>query len=177
MSTGIDDVRGACPGRHTGWPRHRARRLCAALAGAFLLPAATGCYTYRQAPDGTLPLGSTVALGITDRGRVAVGEQVGPGVLRIRGELVDKTDSTYVLRVKSVEHLNGRTTKWSGEQLVVSRDHVGTAAEQRYSRGRTWLAISGVAVGVALTATAITLNTSGREGGGGKLPPGGGSEQ
>ena len=137
----------------------------------------TGCYSYRQAPEGTLPIGGSVALGITDRGRVAIGETVGPGALRIRGTLVAVTDSTYVVRVASVEHLGGRTTKWSGERVTVSRDHVGTAAEQRYSRGRTWLAISGVAVGVALAATAVSLNTSGREGGGGKLPPGNGEQQ
>jgi hypothetical protein len=170
-------VRDASPGRRTGPLRRRARQLCAALSGAFLFPAATGCYAYRQPPDGTLPIGGRVALGITDRGRVAVGEQVGPGALRIRGELVATTDSTYVVRVESVENLNGRTTKWSGEQVVISRDHVGTASEHRYSRGRTLLAMSGVAVGVALAATAITLNTSGREGGGGKLPPGNGEQQ
>ena len=177
MSHDVVAVRGSRPGRHTGSQRLRARRLCAAIAGAFLLPAATGCYTYRHAPDGTLPVGANVVLGITDRGRVAIGEQVGPGALRIRGELLEKTDSTYVLRVGSVEHLNGRTTKWSGEQVVIPRDFVGTAGEQRYSKGRTWLAISGVAVGVALTATAISLTTSGREGDGGKLPPGNGGDQ
>lgn len=177
MTTDVVAIRSSSPGWRTGPHQRRARQLCAALAGAFLLPATTGCYTYRQSPDGTLPQGGNVVLGITDRGRVALGEQVGPGVVRIRGELANKTDSTYVLRVSSVEYMNGRTTKWGGERVTVSRDHVGTAAEQHYSRGRTWLAISGVAVGVALTVTAITLNTSGREGGGGKLPPGGGGEQ
>ena len=164
----------AAGGRTT---RRGARRFCAALAGACLLPAATGCYSYRQPRAGELAPGSAVALGITDRGRVALGDQLGPGILRIKGQLVQRTDSTFVLRVSAIEHLNGRTSKWSGEQVVVSRDHVGTAAEQHFSRGRTWLAVSGVAVGVALAATAVTLNTSGREGGGGKLPPGGGTDQ
>ena len=157
-------VRRSSAGRR-GRSHRRARQLCAVLSGAFLLPMATGCYTYRAAPDGTLPLGETVALGITDRGRVGLGEQVGPGVLRIRGELVGVTDSTYTLRVRSVEQLNGRTTKWGGEQVTVSRDYVGTAAEQRYSRARTVLAIGGLAAGIALAAVAISLNTSGNGGG------------
>ena len=154
-----------------------ARRCRAVVATTLLVPATTGCYTYHHAPVGTLAPGSSVALGITDRGRVALGQQLGPGVLRVRGELVERTDSSYVLRVSAVEQLNGHTAKWNGERVVISRDHVGTAAEHHLSRGRTWLAVSGVAVGVALAATAITLNTTGREGGGGKLPPGGGSEQ
>ena len=177
MSDTVVAARASRPGRLPGSYRRRARQLCAALTGAFLLPAATGCYTYRHAPDGTLPVGGSVALGITDRGRVALGETIGPGARRVRGELVAKTDSTYVVRVASVENLDGRTTKWNGEEVVISRDHVGTAAEQHYSKGRTWLAISSVAVGVALAATAVTLNTSGREGGGGKLPPGNGEQQ
>lgn len=177
MSDFVVAVQGSGPGRLTGSHRRRARQLCAALSGAFLLPAATGCYTYRQVAEGTLPPGSNVVLGITDRGRQEVGESVGPGALRIRGHLVSATDSSYVLRVSSVQFINGRTTKWSGEQVVVSRDHVGSIAEQRYSRARTWMTIGGVAAGVALAATAISLNTSGREGGGGKLPPGGGGAQ
>lgn len=177
MITDVVVARSSCSGRHTGSQRLRARQLCAALTGAFMLPLATGCYTYRHAPDGTLPVGAHVALGITDRGRVTVGEQVGPGALRILGDLVGKTDSTYTLSVTRIEYLNGRTTKWSGEQVTISRDDVGTAGEQHYSRGRTWLAISGVAAGVALVATAISLNTSGREGDNGKLPPGGGGQQ
>lgn len=161
MSFGALAARGDSPARHAGPSRRRARRLCAGLAGLALLPAATGCYTYRHLPEGTLPLGSSVALGITDRGRVEVGEQIGPGVLRIRGELVSRTDSSYVLRVAAIEHLNGRTTRWSGEQVEVPREAVGTVAEHRYSRGRTWLAISGAVLGVALVATAISLDTFG----------------
>ena len=168
---------GKSPGRLTASHRRRARQFCAAITGAFLLPAATGCYTHRPVTAGTLLPGSSVVLGITDRGRVPVGESVGPGALRIQGHLVSASDSTYVLRVSSVQFIDGRTTKWSGEQVIVSRDHVGSVAEQRYSRARTWLAIGGVAAGVALAATAISLNTSGREGGGGKLPPEGGGQQ
>lgn len=151
--------------------RRRARASCATVAGAALLPLATGCYSYRTVPSDAVSPGMPISLGITDRGRVALGEQVGPGALRIEGTLVDRTDSLYVLRVSEVDYLDGRSNRWSGETVRVPRDFVGTVGERNFSRARTWLAAGAVTAITAAAIVAITLTVSGTDDGGTRVPP------
>jgi hypothetical protein len=141
------------------------------LAGVALLPIATGCYSYRTVPSEAVSPGTPISLGITDRGRVAIGELVGPGALRIEGTLVERTDSLFVVRVSEVDYLDGRSTKWSGETVRVPRDYVGTVGERNFARGRTWLAAGAVTALTAAAVVAITLSVTGTDDGGTKVPP------
>jgi hypothetical protein len=143
------------------------------LAGAALFPVATGCYTYRAIPGEAAAAGTPVSLDITDRGRVGLASDVGPGVRRIEGTLVGRTDSLLVVSVREVDLLNGRSTRWSGETVRVPRDWVASVGERNFSRGRTWLAIGAATALTAAAIIAVTLIVDGNpDGGSTRLPPG-----
>jgi hypothetical protein len=141
---------------------------------ALLAGATTGCFTY--APLTTTPAaGMRLSLDINDRGRVALGDSVGPSVDLIEGAVRAPSDSVYLLNVESVQYLNGRHVRWSGEPLAVRVDLVQQARERRLSRGRTTLAIL-TSVG-AFAALVLTRDLIG--GGRAREPgdPGPGGEQ
>ncbi|GAC1517287.1 MAG: hypothetical protein NVS1B4_16940 [Gemmatimonadaceae bacterium] len=135
------------------------------IAGSFLLPCATGCYTERPALTGELPVGGSVAIAVTDRGRVALEPTVGPGVSRLIGTLGSVSDSTITLRLSEVEFIAASTASWAGEAVTIARDHVASVAERRISRARTGVAIAATVAGVALLVRSISLAVGGRDGG------------
>jgi hypothetical protein len=114
---------------------------------AVLLGGASGCYTYSPAAPNPAP-GTRLVLELNDRGRVALGDSIGPSGDEVEGTLTANSDSAYSLRVVRVGYLNGFSNTWNGEPLVVSRDLVGTAKERRLSRSRSWLTATGVSAAV-----------------------------
>jgi hypothetical protein len=69
--------------------------------------------------------------------------------------------------------MNGQSNKWTGEPLVVSKEFVTKAREEKFSKGRTWLTAS------ALTAAAVVfISTRGLLGlGSGTKEQGGGNKK
>jgi len=113
-----------------------------------------GCYTYVPLDTETPPVGQTIALQISDRGRVELADRFGPGLARIEG-LVTSTDSQdVVMNVFQVAHVDGLRSHWSGETVRVRRGLVGRLEERKLSRFRTY-ALAGVTAGavVGLVAT------------------------
>lgn len=156
--------------------RRAAHRARGAVAALLLLPNLTGCYRYVPVTVTTPPAGAEVALGISDRGRVALASQIGPGARRVRGRLVQAADSTYVVGLSAVEYLGTNTpAKWSGEVITVSRDYVTDITERRFSRGRSWLA-AGVLVVLAAAVSTLAITGFGSEGGDNRVPPDGGTQ-
>ena len=133
----------------------RRPRITGALILMVMLATQSGCYTYAPAA-GSLTPGTRVAYTVTDRGRVALADQVGSGVVRIEGTIVQNTGSEYVLAVSRVRTLDGSASRWAGERVSLSHDHVANSFERRFSKGRTALAITATVVGV--TAFIITRN-------------------
>ncbi len=125
-----------------------ARRLLLAV-GWLGGSAALGCYSYQPLTTVEPAPGTSVSLELSDQGRVAVAESVGPGTRRVEGTVVRADNTTWVLSVGSVLGIDGRVTKWSGETVGVSRAYVEVPYERRYSRSRTLLLASSVMVGVA----------------------------
>lgn len=127
-------------------------------AGLLLLlglqPTLAACYTAVPVGETTAP-GSQLQLDLTDRGRVALGDTIGPSAMRIDGVLQSRSESSYVLRVSSVQYLNGQANQWSGEPLTVPVDLVGRARERRFSRTRTY----GLAAGILASIVAIAVST------------------
>lgn len=122
----------------------------------------TGCYTLRPA---TTPIveGAEVALDVTDAGRVALAQQVGPEVTQLEGRLVSAENGDYVLAVSNVRFLRGGVQAWSGERVRVSRDHVRTAYERRFSPGRTAVMAAVTVGGVVAFIASRDLLGLGRE--------------
>lgn len=133
------------------------RRIKALAAAALLLPSATGCYEAHAVSTSVLPAGTQVSLAITDRGRVALGPQMGEGVLRLNGRVADASDSAYVVRVSSVDYVAAPTGHWAGEEVKVPRDYIASVAERRLSRKRSWLMAGIVVGGIVALAAAIKI--------------------
>jgi hypothetical protein len=145
----------------------RRPRITGALT-LIMLATQSGCYTYAPAA-GELAPGAGVAYTLTDRGRVAVTDRVGPGVLRVEGTLVQNTGSEYVLAVSRVRTLDGSISRWAGERVTVAQDHVANSFERRFSKPRTALAVGATVVGI----TVFVLTRSLLAGGFGFLDPDG----
>lgn len=147
-----------------------ARRMRGIVAAVLLLPSATGCYSSRMVPEGSAIPGRDVSLGINDRGRVGLGGRMGPGVLRINGRLVARTDSEYVVRVASVDFVEAGASRWSNEQVSVPTEFVGGVTERRLSKARSWLTAGIVAAALVAFGLTVDLIGGGREGGDGREP-------
>jgi hypothetical protein len=137
--------------------RVRARQLRAALAGALLLPTLTGCYSYRPLWSGEPAPGSVITFGLTDRGRVALSDRLGPGARNVTGLLTSATDSAYVVSVRTVTYIEGdRVAKWNGEPVDISKHDISGVAERQLSKSRSWLA-AGIVAGALALGTAIVI--------------------
>lgn len=146
-------------------------------AAACLLPWMTACYTYVPVRDSSPTPGSEVALGVSDRGRVALGPLVGPGAQRLTGRVVAVTDSTYELAVTSIVYVNSpEAARWNGEGVRVPRDVVAGLQERRLSRSRTWMTI-GIAAAAAVALSMVGIYGLGGDDSPDRLPPGGGEPQ
>jgi hypothetical protein len=105
-----------------------------------------GCYTYVPLDTESPPLGQTIALQITDRGRVELSDRFGPGLARIEGLVTSADSQDVVMNVFQVAHVDGLRSHWSGETVRVQRGYVGRLEERRLSRARTYL-LAGAAAG------------------------------
>jgi hypothetical protein len=136
----MDENRG-CAQAHS-----RARRLDTTGAALllFALGFGQGCYVYRPVESGP-SIGTTLAVDLTDNGRVGMGEQIGVSARTIEGVVRTQDDSAYVFNVSSILYLNGQQNRWSGEPLKVSRQFVTNPRQRQFSPSRTALA---AAIGV-----------------------------
>lgn len=137
------------------------------------MPYLAGCYASIPL-RGTPQAGTTVVLDLNDRGRVALGEQIGPSATTVEGQVAAANDTSYSLRVSSVSYLNGQSNRWSGEPLTVPTSLVSQAKLRTFSRSRT--ALLGAAAVAALAILIKSTNLIGNSSGGDKgtpPPPGG----
>jgi hypothetical protein len=138
----------------------------------FALGTAQGCYVYTPVVT-TTPVGTTLALDLSDRGRVGMGEQIGTSAKTIEGVLRTETDSAYVLNVSSVVYLNGQKNAWTGERLTLPRTMIANTRERRFSRSRTALAAAiGVGGVIAFIASRGLLGLGNTSPDPGPGPPG-----
>ena len=134
-----------------------SRRTRALIAIALLVPQLTACYQYVPVVTTQLPSGTRVSLGLTDPGRVALADAVGPGVQRIEGQLLNTTDTAVVVSVLAVQHVDlGVPVKWRGERVAISRNFVSDVREWRLSKSKSWL-LAGFVVAGAIAASTIAI--------------------
>jgi hypothetical protein len=123
-----------------------ARRQLAALVGVLHL--CTACYQYvpvQAAPT----VGAHVGLDINDDGRVALRDQLGPGVVRLEGTLRAVEGDAMIVQASNVTQIRGRPVPVDSVQVRVSRGHIEHIDERRLSRTRTWMIVGGAAAIVA----------------------------
>lgn len=131
-------------------PAHRwLRAAVRACAIALLGMTGSACYVYRPVSGPAAAPGLPVAVEINDRGRVALADSLGGSVKRVEGTLQSATDSVVVVRVASVQFMNGQVSRWTNEPVTFRRDLFYDLRERRLSRSRTTLVTIGT-VGAAV---------------------------
>jgi hypothetical protein len=147
-------------------------RFCSRFSLLVFWGVASACYVYTPAPGAPGP-GTRLVLELNDRGRVGLGDSIGPSGQVVEGTVAANSDSAYSLRVVRVGYLNGQSNAWNGEPLRVSREWVGNATERKFSKGRTWLSAGAVSLGALVFVASRGLlgfgSAAGKKGGG---PPG-----
>jgi hypothetical protein len=139
-----------------------------------LLPLLAGCYVYSQAPSAPAP-GSDLVLELNDRGRVGMGDSIGPSVRTIEGKSTQLSDSVFALKVSRVGYLTGQVNEWNGERLTVPKPFVMNVKERRFSRSRSGIAAAGFVA--AVTAFIVTRSILGGGSAPGEGGPGTGNQQ
>ncbi|NJD11958.1 MAG: hypothetical protein FIB01_16450 [Gemmatimonadetes bacterium] len=137
-----------------------------------LIPQLTGCYQYVPVVDPQPPVGARVTASLTDRGRMDLADQIGPGVHRLNGTVASSTDSALVRSLRTIEYIDVPVpVNWNGGQLSVSRGLLNDLRERRLSKSRSWL-MAGVAVLAVAGMSTVALtgfgggSDSGHSGGG-----------
>lgn len=108
-----------------------------------------GCYSTTPIVTASLPLGRTVQLRVTDAGRAALSETMGPSVDVVEGRLVAHDSVQWTLAVTSVKLLRGGEQVWSGERVRIPARDVALASEKTFSRTRTAI-VAGATIGVVV---------------------------
>jgi hypothetical protein len=142
------------------WRGRLLRRSALVASMAAILPN-TACYTYRAASSEQIVPGTRVAFGLTDQARVDLSEQIGAGALRVDGTLAEATDNSYLLRVSAVRSIQGGSSRWTGEPIRFSQEHVATVMRRDFSRSRTIVAVAAVSAAVAAFIVTRDLNVFG----------------
>jgi hypothetical protein len=132
----------------------------------------TACYTTVPLAPAPAP-GTTVLLDLNDRGRVELGDRIGPGATMIQGKLDARTDTTVQVRVDAVRYLNGQTNAWAGEPMTIPMRLVDQTWQRNFSRGRA--TVLGAAVAGALVLLLKSTNLLGNSSGSTRPDPGGGT--
>ena len=138
-----------------------------------VLHVCTACYAYTPVRTPPTP-GSQVALEVTDEGRVALNEKIGPGVVRLEGTLAGVEGNDLLVDATAVRQVRGYISDLGGVRVRLPQQYVTRMDERQLSRKRTLL-MGGIIAGV-VAAFFIAKGVSGRgtppEG-----PPGGGPDQ
>ena len=121
-------------------------RVMVTVCGALLI--AAGCYSYVPLETETPPVGETVALQITDRGRVGLADRFGAGLVRVEGRVTKVDTADVVMNVFRVSQVGGGS-RWSGESVRLDRGFVGSVQKRELSRSRSWLLAGAITVGAA----------------------------
>jgi hypothetical protein len=149
-------------------PRLRERMLprqwTAAAVGAVML-FDLGCYTYQPMIGARPDVGQQVSLELTDAGRAALGDQLGPGVLEVQGVLQAVQNDQYIVGVNEVKTITGGTAHWGGEKVHIPAADVARSQLRTFSRTRTYLVIGLAVVGVAAFIVTRAINGGGFPGG------------
>ena|SRR5688572_16943725 len=146
------------------------RRQVAVTVG--VLHFCTACYTY--VPVQTTPTnGTQVALEVTDEGRVALNEKIGPGVVRLEGTLAGVEGDELLVDASAAKQVRGYVSELGGVRVRLPQRYVTRMDQRQLSKSRTALVIGGL---VAVVATFFAAKISGRS-----TPsdedPGGGPDQ
>lgn len=137
--------------RNAQWAfRHRRRRTVAAIVLGVITSLQPACYAYVPLQGAQAAPGEHVGLLVSDEGRIALRDQMGQGVDRIEGILLEKSGDDYLMRVSRVTTIRGQAAHWTGEQVRVPLSTVARVEGRKVSRRKTLLMVGGLVAGAAI---------------------------
>src|SRR3954463_8441057 len=108
-----------------------------ALAVAILhVCTASFAYTTVQTPPAP---GSQIALEVTDEGRVALNDKIGPGVVRLEGTFAGGEGDDLLVDASAVRQVRGYISDLGGVRVRLPQRYVTRMDERQLSRKRTLL--------------------------------------
>jgi hypothetical protein len=110
----------------------------------------TGCFAYRPADPGRVRSGDAVRVEVTASGAQEITMQLGPRVESLDARVLAPRDSALVLSVNQITRWRGGEEFWTGDSVTVPLRALGAVSVRRFDRTRTWLAVGGAAIGIAL---------------------------
>lgn len=133
-----------------------------------------GCYAYRPLENPTPAAGTQVTADLTDAGSLELASQIGPGIISVRGEVVESDPQAVLLALRSVMGRNQQETFWNGEQVRIPLTTVARVEQRRFALGKSLL-FGGAFVGGLLGAVTVFegggASSGGITGGGGGPAP------
>jgi hypothetical protein len=134
------------------------------VSALILVVLVAGCYSYHPLEDPAPASGTQVAADLTDTGSLELASQVGPGVMSLRGEVVESNHDALLLALTSVLGRNEQEIFWRGEQVKVPLTVVMRVQQRRFAPGKTIL-FGGAVLG-GLLAAVKAFEGNGNPGGG-----------
>ena len=134
------------------------RRATAVCIGLFQL-LWTACYAYVPVQTPPAP-GAQVALEVTDEGRVALNDKIGPGVVRLEGTMAGVEGGELLVDAQAVRQVRGYISDLGGVRVRLPQQYVTRIDERRFSRKKTFLVVGSIVAAVA--AFFITKGFGGR---------------
>lgn len=131
--------------------RARGVRRTLSGLGGLALALQIGCYSYAPAQTTPPPAPRQVGVVLNDRGRVLLGDRVGPGTSRIDGKVISQQDSSVVLEIYRVTDLRGNSAAWTGERVTIPREAIEGFRERKVSKFKSILLAGAIALAVVLT--------------------------
>ncbi len=126
--------------------------------GVAVVPAVLGCYTYAPLDTSTgAQVGEHIAVEVSDRGRVELGERLGSGIVRLEGTLTRTDSQDLVMNVWRVRSIGGETSRWSGESVRFRRDLAASVQMRYLNRTRTYLVAGAAVAGLVLFTKSFDL--------------------
>jgi len=117
----------------------RRARIVGTVAAALL---ASSCYSYTSQPINAGLLQENAEFRISDVGRVALVDQLGPGAQTVEGRVVREDASGWALQVSRLTTIRGESYTWLGERIELPRTSVEGVARKTFDRPRTIVAMA-----------------------------------
>lgn len=111
--------------------------------------ASSACYATAAQPVTASLVERRVEFVVSDEGRIALRNQVGPGVGKLEGRVVRQDDSSWTLRVYRLTAISGESFAWTGESVELPVRAVQSVASRDFDRRATFLVAAGVTGAVA----------------------------
>ena len=127
------------------------------------------CHSYT--PYNNLPSpGEETRVRLTELGAATLAPLLGPGIIAIRGRIVELKDSTLTMSVVGVTNRQELEDPWLGERVIVQRSYVSSFERRDLNMRTSVLLAAGVVLGSVVLIAGIKL---GGDLAGGRNPGGG----